>query len=237
MEILIRGAQRLGLPLSPAQVERFEVYYRELIDWNRRVNLTRIIGREEVQVKHFLDSLTVAKALPSPVPPGLRALDIGSGAGLPGVPLKILYPKMEMCLMDSVGKKTAFLEHLVATLGLEGVQVVTGRAETLAHDEAYRERFDLVVSRAVTVLAALLELTLPFCKIGGRVIAQKDASYEREPGDVDRALALLGGRLEEVLPIELEGISNERRLVVISKAESTPGKYPRRPGVPARRPL
>ena len=237
MERLIRGAEELGLKLNADQVEKFKVYYQELIDWNQRVNLTRITAWEDVQVKHYLDSLTIVKALPSKVPSALKVMDMGSGAGLPGLPLKIVYPRIDLYLVDSVGKKTAFLEHMVATLDLEGVKVITERAEALAHDKAYRESFDVVVSRAVTALAALLELTLPFCKIGGRVIAQKEASYENEPGNLNRALDLLGGQLKEVLPIELEGLTGDRRLVVVSKVGPTPEKYPRRPGVPARKPL
>ena len=237
MDKLIRGADELGLELNPAQLEKFEVYYRELIDWNKRVNLTRIVGREEVQVKHFLDSLTVVTALPQANWSTLRVLDVGSGAGLPGIPLKILYPQMETYLLDSVRKKTAFLEHLVNRLGLEGVYVLTGRAEDLAHDATLRESFDVVVSRAVAALATLLELTLPFCKIGGRVIAQKEAIYESERGDPDTALTLLGGQLDEVLPVQIEGLSPERRLIVIRKTDPTPTKYPRRPGIPAKRPL
>ena len=233
----MRGTAKLGLKLDDDHIRKFETYYQELIDWNQRVNLTRIVAREEVQVKHLLDSLSVAKALPEIDQPSFKMLDVGTGAGFPGVPLKIIYPRVELTLLDSLRKKTDFLMHLVTALNLEGVDVVTERAETLAHNADYRESFDAVVSRAVAPLSALLEITLPFCKIGGRVICQKDASYEREPGDVNRALSLLRGRLEEVVPVELEGLSKERRLVVVTKDSATPDKYPRRPGVPARRPL
>ena len=237
METLIKGAIGLGLKLDEDQIGKFEAYYRELIDWNQRVNLTRIIDREAVQVKHFLDSLSVVRALSGIDWQSLNILDVGTGAGFPGVPLKILYPRMELTLLDSVRKKTDFLGHLITTLNLDGVLVINERAETLAHDTTYRESFDAVVSRAVAPLSVVLELTLPFCKIGGRVVCQKDASFEQEPGDVNRALSLLGGRLEEVIPVELEGLNRQRRLVVIAKDSPTPEKYPRRPGMPARRPL
>lgn len=237
MKKLIEGAKALGLDLSPDQLERFKLYYRELTQWNRRVNLTRIVGYEDVQLKHFLDSLTVVGALPLNEGAPLKMLDVGSGAGLPGVPLKILYPEIEMWLLDSVGKKTAFLGHLIEVLELGNVRVLTGRAEALAHDPALRETFDVVLSRAVTALTSLMELTLPFCKIGGRVIAHKEATYESEPGCLQRALGLLGGRLERALPVEVQGLSPERRLVVVSKVSSTPARYPRRSGVPNKRPL
>ena len=237
MKKLIEGAKALGLGLSPDQLEKFRLYYRELVQWNRRVNLTRIVGYEDVQLKHFLDSLTVVGALPPGDWASLKVLDVGSGAGLPGVPLKILYPEIEMWLLDSVRKKTAFLDHLVEVLELGNVRVLTGRAEALAHDPALRETFDVVLSRAVTALTSLLELTLPFCKVGGRVIAQKAASYEAEPGCLQRALELLGGRLEGAIPVDVQGLSPERRLVVVSKVSPTPAKYPRRSGVPTKRPL
>ncbi|MFQ5933473.1 MAG: 16S rRNA (guanine(527)-N(7))-methyltransferase RsmG [Dehalococcoidia bacterium] len=237
MKTLIRGAKKLGLELDAAQVEQFETFYKVLTEWNTRINLTRIVDREGVQLKHFLDSLTIVKALPHADLSGLRILDVGSGAGFPGVPLKILNPQIKLCLLDSVGKRTAFLRHLVDALGLSAVDVVTARAETLAHDPAYRDSFDVVLSRAVAPLAALLELALPFCKIGGRFIAQKDVSYKNEPGDLPRALSLLGGELIEEIPVKLEGLDASRCLVIITKVRRTPQKYPRGPGVPARRPL
>ena len=155
MERLVDGAKRMGLSLTHEQIACFQVYYEELVRWNRRVNLTAIVDYDEVQLKHFLDSLTIALAVKD-MPPLL--LDVGTGAGIPGVPLKILFPSIHLTLLESVAKKTSFLEHLVTRLGLEGVEVLTGRAEHLAHDGRYRERFALVLSRGVAKLATLAEL-------------------------------------------------------------------------------
>lgn len=234
MERLIAGAKRLGLFLTTEQVESFQVYYEELICWNRRVNLTAIVDYEEVQLKHFLDSLTIALALKDM--PSLL-LDVGTGAGMPGVPLKILFPNIGLTLIDSVHKKADFLDHLIARLGLEGVAVLAGRAEHLAHDEGYRERFDLVLSRGVAKLATLVELALPFCTLGGSFIAQKKGGIEGEIEAAARAIDILGGRLREVKRVRLEELGEERALVVIDKLTPTPQRYPRRPGIPQKRPL
>ena len=244
MERLIAGAQRLGLFLTPEQVARFQVYYEELICWNRRVNLTAIVDYEEVQLKHFLDSLTIAlaiKEMPS------RLLDIGTGAGLPGVPLKILFPSTSLTLVDSVHKKAAFLHHLLARLGLDGVEVLPERAEHLAHDERYRQRFDLVLSRGVAKLATLAELALPFCALGGAFIAMKKGDIEDEVAAAASAIDILGGRLRGVKRVDLEeferggrtgrGEFEKRALVIIDKLTPTPQHYPRRPGIPQKRPL
>lgn len=234
MERLIAGAKSLGLPLTPEQVESFQVYYEELICWNKRVNLTAIVGYEEVQLKHFLDSLTIALALKDM--PSLL-LDVGTGAGIPGLPLKILFQDISLTLIDSVHKKTEFLNHLVARLGLKGVEVLTARAEHLAHDEGYRERFDLVLSRGVAKLATLAELALPFCTVGGAFIAQKKGEIDGEIEAAARAIDILGGRLREVKRVRLKELGEERALVIIDKITPTPQRYPRRAGTPSRRPL
>lgn len=234
MERLIAGAQRLGILLTPEQVESFQVYYEELICWNKKVNLTAIVDYEEVQLKHFLDSLTITLAFKD-MPPLL--LDVGAGAGLPGIPLKILFPNIRLTLLDSVARKTSFLAHLVARLGLEGVEVLTGRAEHLAHDGRYRERFDLVLSRGVAKLATLAELALPFCTMGGTFIAQKKGEIEGEIEAAARAIDILGGRLKGVKWVGMEELGEERALVIIDKLNPTPQHYPRRAGVPQKRPL
>jgi len=244
VERLIDGANRLGLSLNPEQVARFQLYYEELIRWNRRVNLTAIVDYEEVQLKHFLDSLTVALALEG-VPS--HVLDIGSGAGLPGVPLKILYPDIGLTLVDSVHKKAAFLHHLVERLDIEGVEVLAERAEHLAHDERYRQRFDLVLSRGVAKLATLAELALPFCSPGGTFIAMKKGAIDDEVAAAARAIGILGGQLREVKRVSLGeserdgwmslGEREKRALVVVDKLTPTPQRYPRRTGIPGKRPL
>lgn len=235
MDKLISGAAKLGVELTPAQVSGFEVYYRELVEWNRRVNLTAIVDYEGVQVRHFLDSLTVAPLIGDKP---CRLLDVGSGAGFPGVPLKIACPAIGLTLVESVNKKAAFLRHLVDLLGLDGVEVIAGRAETLAHDERYRGRFDVVLSRGVASLATLAELSLPFCCVGGVFVAMKKGDIGDEVASSEKAIEILGGKLAEVRPVELDEFRGEKRsLVLVDKLEPTPDKYPRRPGIPCKRPL
>ena len=233
MEKLISGARQLALSLSTEQVKCFQSYYNELIDWNQRMNLTSIVDYDEVQVKHFLDSLTLALAF-SKLPE--RVLDVGTGAGLPGMALKILYPGIELTLIDSVRKKASFLDHLIDTLGLDGVAVVAGRAEELAHEDRYRQHFDVVVSRGVARLATLLELTLPFCAVGGVVVAMKKKDVDDELNEAEAAIGVLGGRLKSVMHLRLKEL-DDRALVIIDKVTDTPERYPRRSGIPQKRPL
>lgn len=238
MQTLIRGSARLGIELTPTQVEQFQRYYELLAEWNKRVNLTGVTDYEEVQTKHFLDSLTIIPALNKQKDAAdLNIIDVGSGAGLPGIPLKIVLGQAELVLLESVGKKTAFLEELVRQLLLDKVQVITGRAEEVAHQPEYRQRFSVVVSRALAKLPTLVELTLPFCQVGGVTIAQKKGGISREIDEAAAAITVLGGKPLEVSKIELPGISSDRCLVIIDKVQSTPTKYPRRSGMPAKRPI
>ena len=238
LDKLTHGARQLGLALSPTQTEQFHLYYEELVEWNRRVNLTAITEYEEVQVKHFLDSLTLVLAFEDfPLAMGDCALlDVGTGPGMPGIPLKVLFPEMRLMLLDSVAKKTAFLTHLVECLRLDNVQVLTGRAEDVAHQPAYREEFDVVVSRALSKLPTLAELTLPFCRQGGLFIAQKKGPVDEELIQAQRAIGTLGGRVKAVKKVDLE-LLEDRVLVIVEKVSPTPERYPRRAGVPAQRPL
>ena len=238
MEKLKVGAEKLGLELTPRQLEQFQTYYQDLVDWNRRMNLTRITDYKEVQIKHFLDSLTVVRALePSVDGKGLRLIDVGTGAGIPGIPLKILLPGISLTLLDATAKKATFLQHIRQKLGLDEVEIIVGRAEDMAREALYREKFGLVLSRAVASLPTLVELTLPFCAVGGRFIAQKKGVIDREISQSARAIELLGGKLREVKRVALEEFAGERWLVIIDKTSPTPHQYPRRPGVPAKRPL
>ncbi len=237
MEKLISGAKELGLELSPRQIEQFNIYYQELVGWNRRLNLTAITGYEEVQVKHFLDSLSITLALKPPLDSGFSAIDVGTGAGMPGIPLKILLPGIRLVLLEATAKKAAFLEDIRQKLGLESTEIVVGRAEEVAHISRYRESFGLVLSRAVAPLPTLVELTLPFAAVGGSLVAQKKGAIDLELSRAARAIKLLGGSLHQVREIDLEGLDDERYLVIIDKVSTAPETYPRRPGMPAKRPL
>jgi 16S rRNA (guanine527-N7)-methyltransferase len=239
MKKLIDGADKLGIKFNARQVKQFELYYQELIEWNKKINLTAIIDYSSVQVKHFLDSLTITLALPEKglERPDFNIIDIGTGAGFPGVPLKILFPQPRLVLIEPTTKKTAFLHHIIRKLELENVEVLNNRAEEAAHLPLYREQFALVLSRAVALLPTLVELTLPFCRIGGKFIAQKKGEIGQEINRAQKAIAALGGKLDQIKKIELDEFDDGRYLVVIDKIYPTPNKYPRRPGLPRRRPI
>jgi len=238
MEKLNAGAKKLGLQLNPRQLKQFHIYYQELVDWNQRVNLTTVTDYEEVQIRHFLDSLTVTLAWRQQINSlEFHLIDVGTGAGMPGIPLKILLPDIKLVLLDSTAKKAAFLHHVKQKLGLNNVEIVVGRAEEIAHESQYRERFDTVLSRAVAPLSTLVELTLPFCTIGGSFIAQKKGAINQEISQAGKAISLLGGNLREVKRIDLPEFTDERRLIIIDKLSPTPQLYPRRPGIPSKRPL
>ena len=238
MQQLITGAAKLGIKLNAAQVEQFQTYYYELVDWNRRINLTAIIEPEEVQLKHFLDSLTVALAFKEPADTnGLKVIDIGSGAGFPGLPLKIAFPSIDLTLLEATAKKVKFLNHIAQKLGLDKIEVVAGRAEETAIKAEYRERFDAVLSRAVALLPTLAELTLPFCKTGGGVILQKKGDTDNELCISLPAIGKLGGGQPAIKRIKLPELPDDRFLVIIKKVKPTPLQYPRRSGIPAKRPI
>jgi len=238
MEKLIAGAKKIGLKLSLKQLEQFHLYYQELIDWNQRMNLTAITSYDNVQIKHFLDSLTITLAFKPPITTtDLHIIDIGTGAGLPGLPLKILFPEVKMVLLEATTKKTVFLHHLCTRLKLDNVEILTGRAEEIAHLAQYREKFNIVLARGVAPLPVLVELTLPFCAVGGSLIAQKKGATALEISRADKAIELMGGKLLEVRVINLEEFPDKRRLIIIDKVSPTSQQYPRRPGIPAKRPL
>ena len=224
-----------GLHLSTAQLEAFSKYEKELLEWNSHTNLTAIRSPEEVRVKHFLDSLTCLLALrDSPVD---RLVDIGTGAGFPGIPLKIIFPNTRLTLVDSVGKKTEFCRYIVKMCGMEGVEILQERAENLGQLPSYREKFDWAVARAVASLRVLAEFMLPLVHIGGSMLAMKGESAPVEAQAAERALRVLGGRLHQLIPVTLPCIADERYLVVVKKVAATPESYPRRVGLPVKHPL
>lgn len=236
MQRLVAGARAWGLELTAEQVQAFELYYRELVAWNERVNLTAITDYEEVQVRHFLDSLSCFQALTG-LPAEWSCIDIGTGAGFPGLPLRVAFPPMRLTVLESTGKKAAFLEHIVAELGLSGVDVVRGRAEEAGREPGLRESFDAALARAVAALPVLVEYALPLVKVGGVFVAQKGSEVDEEVEAARAAIALLGGELAEIHAVDVPGLDARRHLVVVAKASPTPDRYPRRPGIPAKRPI
>jgi 16S rRNA (guanine527-N7)-methyltransferase len=235
MDALINGARDLlGLELTDHQIADFQLYSDGLLRANQEVNLTGIIDRPGIQIKHFLDSLSILAVLP---PGPARVVDVGSGPGFPGLPLKIVRPELELTLVEATGKKAAFCEAVVQKLGLRGVSVLKGRAEDLGQDPAHRETYDWALARAVAELSVLAEYLLPLVRLGGHALAQKGADAVLEAQAATGALGKLGGELAEVRPVALPGLDEPRYLVVLNKVAPTPPAYPRRAGMPSKRPL
>jgi len=203
--------------------------------WSEKFNLTAIRDVEGIRTKHFLDSFSCILAWKE-IPPK-RLIDVGTGAGFPGIPLKILYPSMELTLVESVGKKTSFCRHVVEILKLQSVEVLTARAEEVGQMPSQRESYDWAVARAVANLPVLAEYLLPLVRVGGRMIAQKGHSAPAEAHNAEKAFRLLGGQMRSLLPVALPGVAEERYLVVVDKVAATPLMYPRKPGYPAKSPL
>lgn len=227
--------QVVGLRLSENQIEAFRTYEKLLLAWNEKFNLTAIREIPQIRSKHFIDSLTCMLAWGERKPESL--VDIGTGAGFPGIPLKIIMPKLKLTLVESVGKKVAFCEEIVRELNLDKVTILKARAEDLGQDKKHRESYDWAVARAVANMPILMEYLLPLVRLGGGVLAQKGESGPAEVHNAERAIHLLGGRLRQLTPITLPGVVEERYLVIIDKIAATPPQYPRRTGVPAKKPL
>lgn len=232
---LAQEAAVFGLSLDSEQLECFATYECLLLEWNERLNLTAIREPGEIRRRHFLDSLTCALATGDLS--GRQLVDVGSGAGFPGVPLKILFPSLSLTLVESVAKKARFLEQLVAALELREVSVVAARAEEVGQEAAHRERYDWAVARSVAELRVLVEYMLPLCRVGGRALAMKGESAPAEIEVAATAVDVLGGGQPQWQPVQLPGRDMLHYLVVIPKERETPGKYPRRPGMPTKRPL
>lgn len=210
-------------------------FENELLAWNDKFNLTAIRDTEGIRTKHFLDSFSCVLAWKENPPK--RLIDVGTGAGFPGIPLKILYPYMELTLVESVGKKSNFCRHAIEILKLETVEVITARAEEVGQIPGRRESYDWAVARAVANLPVLSEYLLPLVKVGGRMLAQKGHSGPAEAHNAENAFRLLGGQMRSLLPVTLPGVAEERYLVVVDKVAATPPQYPRKPGFPAKSPL
>jgi len=227
--------QMLGLDMTPQIASVFEWYGRELAEWNKRVNLTAIRDPEEIEIKHFLDSLSCLQVM-QPAP-GDRVVDVGTGAGFPGLPLKIIYPQIRLTLVESIGKKLKFCRHVVHTLGLKDVEILQVRAENLGQERNYRQRFDWAVARAVAVMPVLVEYLLPLLRVGGKAVIQKGESGPLEAQAADYAIKLLGGRLAQIKKVELPRVVETRHLILLEKVAATADRYPRRAGIPSKRPL
>lgn len=236
MDSLINDARTLfNVHLTARQVMALINYERELIEWNQKFNLTAIRDVESIRTKHFLDSYSCVLAWKANPP--LRLVDVGTGAGFPGLPLKIIYPNMHVTLVESVGKKAMFCQHIVSKLGLEDVEVIHARAEEVGQNPAHRETYDYAMARAVANLNILSEYLLPLIKIGGTMLAQKGEGGPAEAQSAEKAMKLLGGKLKQLIPVNLPGVADDRYLVLVDKVAATPPKYPRNAGMATKSPL
>jgi 16S rRNA (guanine527-N7)-methyltransferase len=236
-ERLATYAQRLfGLMLTAQQQAQFAQYAAELEAWNKtRANLTAITGIEAIEIRHFLDSISVLSGVH--VPHGARLIDVGTGGGFPGVPLRIVRPDLRLTLLEATAKKIAFLRHVADMLNLPDIHFLNARAEEAGHMPEHRERYDIATARAVAHMPILIEYLLPFVRIGGQCVAMKGASAEREIQEAANALRTLGGQVAQIVPIHLPDVAEPHYLVIVNKVAPTPSDYPRKPGVPARKPL
>ena len=230
----VHGLRQLDANVTDQQVDQFLRYRQELLDWNTRFNLTAITDPDEVLFKHFLDSLSLLRVYDKPQ---ARVLDIGAGAGFPGIPLKILRPQWQVVLLEATGKKVTFLQHVIDTLQLQGIEAVHGRAEDLGHQQQYRASFDLVTARAVASLPTLLEYAAPYCRVGGRIVFPKKGDLAEELAQGKHAASQLGAIFKADRIVILPGLEDGRRLLVWQQIKPCPAQYPRGGSVIARKPL
>lgn len=234
-EIFENKLSQLGITLSSKQYQQFDQYFELLVEWNKVMNLTGITEYEEVNEKHFVDSLAIVKA--TDINQIHTIIDIGTGAGFPGIPLKIAFPHLKIVLLDSLGKRVNFLNTVIEALALTDMTAIHGRAEDFAKQKEYREQFDLCVSRAVANLSTLSEYCLPYVRTGGMFISYKSGDVDEELILSKKAVHILGGRLEDTVKFELPDTDIGRSFVKIKKIQSTSGKYPRKAGLPSKEPL
>lgn len=232
-EKMIINVDKLGITLSEIQLKQFYNYMNLLIEWNKKINLTAITEPDEIILKHFVDSLTISKYIPD----GTKLVDVGTGAGFPGIPLKIYRQDIEITLLDSLQKRINFLDEVIRELNLEKIETLHSRAEDFGKDKKYREKFDIATSRAVANLATLSEYLLPLVKVGGKVISMKGSLIEEELENSKNAIKILGGKIEKVDEFNLPNSDISRNIVLIDKIKETPNKYPRKAGEPSKKPL
>jgi 16S rRNA (guanine527-N7)-methyltransferase len=236
MQKLVQDTLALfNLQLTGRQVNALTTYERELVEWNQKFNLTAIRDVAGIRTKHFLDSFSCVLAWKTDPPANF--IDIGTGAGFPGIPLKIIYPNTKVTLVESVGKKAMFCQHIVSLLGLAGVEVIHARAEDLGQMHAHREQYGWGVARAVADMRVLAEYLLPLVQVGGSMLAQKGESAPAEVHSAESAIKLLGGEVRQLVSVTLPGVVEERHLVVVDKVATTPPGYPRKAGIPTKKPL
>lgn len=225
--------KEFNIEINEEQIKSFEKYMNLLLEWNEKINLTAITQPEEVKLKHFVDSLTVLKYINDDD----KVIDIGTGAGFPGIPLKIMKENTKITLLDSLNKRINFLNIVIETLNLSNIQAIHGRAEEIARNKLYREKYDVTVSRAVANLSTLSEYMLPFVKVGGKCICMKGANVNEEIEKAKNAIKELGGEIERVDNFYLSDNDNERNIIIIRKVKETSSKYPRKAGMPSKEPL
>ena len=234
-EILKNAAEEYGISLSETQLQQFDCYQELLVEWNQKMNLTALTEPKDVAIKHMIDSVSVYDE--KWFSEGMSVIDVGTGAGFPGLPLKILCPSLKVTLLDSLNKRVKFLETVVSELGLSDIVCVHARAEEAARQKQYREKFDAVVSRAVARLPILAEYDLPFVRVGGFFAAMKGAKYEEEAEEAKKAVKLLGGGETVLREIKLPGLEDKRGIIYIRKEKKTPSVYPRKAGTPEKNPI
>lgn len=229
---LIESAKALNIEVNDKKIEKFMIYKKLLKEWNEKINLTAIVEDKEIIIKHFIDSLTIEKYIPR----GAKVIDVGTGAGFPGIPLKIVRDDIEVVLIDSLNKRINFLNEIIEKCELKDIKTVHGRAEDLAHNIEYREKFDISTARAVANISTLSEFCTPFLKVGGVFICMK-ADAEKEMQEAKRAIEILGMKQVDIEHIKLPEIDADRTIILYKKEKNTPNKYPRKAGTPAKEPL
>ena len=232
-EGLLEKAGTMGVRFSVEQMDKFYKYMNLLIEWNEKINLTAIIEPNEIILKHFIDSITILKDIKD----GSTVVDVGTGAGFPGIPLSIMNPTLKITLVDSLNKRLIFLQEVINELDLKNVELVHARAEEFGRNKKYREKFDVATSRAVANLATLSEYLLPLVKINGKAISMKAGNASQEIEDAKKAIKTLGGNINNIEEFNLPQSDIGRTIIIIDKIKETPGKYPRKPGTPSKEPI
>ena len=232
-KVLYEKTKQIGIELTEEQLEKFYLYMNILLEWNEKINLTAITNEEEIILKHFVDSLTINKYIED----SKSLIDVGTGAGFPGIPIKILRQDLKITLLDSLNKRINFLNEVIEKLELKNIECIHGRAEEFGKNKNYREKYDISTSRAVANMSTLSEYLIPFVKIGGKVLAMKGDKAEEELEEAKKAIKLLGGKVENIDNFYLPNSDIKRSIIIIKKIEKTESKFPRKPGMPAKEPI